>query len=318
MGRMARLSFIDSRINYHDDESIAWEGTHEHPGDFSLQRIQTYADTEGALRETWYAANLGVPEDKHDAYTMMLKTPFEKGTYKDKYPLLLQQAMYYELIPCITFHYHHFISNTRHDLSIFNYDKKPEIVFHSRPEAVAGRETFGQRYAEWMRKAFSTKSYNAKRDRRNELILLLHLAKCDGEVTEHQKKVIAGFMTKGFDGFTRADKEHVLKLMSTKVSGTLHPQFAIFTNQQKKDEVTQHLMQLLPENGRHTEEEQTKLEEIRTLIGANNKPNPVIQFFTTWQVSAAILLILALVSVAVITYSNNKSQENRSSYTYPK
>ena len=238
------------------------------------------------------------------------------GTSKEKYPKLLQEELYVEGIPCATFNYNHILSATYHDVSVLSIDKEKDVLFHSNPTAVAEeKESFKEKINELCRKAFSTKAFKDKIDRKHEMFLMVHMAKADGVIEEQEKKYLAQTIT-GLHGFTNKEKAELFSLMSASTLPTISPTNAYFSNKERAEEARKKIIELVAKaDGEYEPQEKAKIDEINNAIelGYKAKPSAIGQFFKTWQVSASILFLTALLGFGVyfflIVYPQIKAEK---------
>lgn len=160
------------------------------------------------------------------------------------------------------------------------------------------KESVKVKINELCRRAFSTKAYKDKIDRKHEMFLMVHMAKADGVIEEQEKKYLAQTIT-GLHGFTNKEKAELFGLMSTSTLPTITPLNAYFSTKERAEEARKKIVELVAKaDGVYEPEEKTKLEEINKAIegGFKAKPSGIGQFFKTWQVSLSILLIIASLS----------------------
>ena len=112
----------------------------------------------------------------------------ELGLNKDRFPITTKEEIYYQLLPCVELSYKHMLTNTIHEFTIVNFFDNPEIFFHSEPEQLKqdlGNAT--KAVGGFFGKLFKTKGFKSKVDKRNEIVLLIHLAKVDGKIEDDEK-----------------------------------------------------------------------------------------------------------------------------------
>jgi len=211
--------------------------------------------------------------------------------------------MYYEGVPCATYNYNHILSATFHDVSVLNIDKTKEVLFHSNPADVAEeKESFKDKVNEWLRQAFSTKTFKDKIDRKHEMFLMVHMAKADGVIEEEEKRYLSQTIT-GLHGFTQKEKAELFGLMSATTLPPILPTNAYFSSKERAEEVRVRIVELVAKaDGEYEPEEKAKLEEINKAIelGYKAKPSAFGRFFKTWQVSVSLFLLLCLIAVGLV------------------
>ncbi|HEX7413563.1 MAG TPA: TerB family tellurite resistance protein, partial [Bacteroidia bacterium] len=196
----------------------------------------------------------------------------------------------------------HILSATYHDVSVLSTDKEKDVLFHSNPTAVAEeKETVKEKINELCRKAFSTKAFKDKIDRKHEMFLMVHMAKADGVIEEQEKKVLAQTIT-GLHGFTNKEKAELFGLMSASTLPVISPTNAYFSSKARAEEAKKKIIELVAKaDGDYEPLEKAKVDEINKAIeaGYKAKPSGIGRFFKTWQVSGSILVLFGLLGVGI-------------------
>lgn len=190
-GELASISYIETDIKQDNLDFIFTDKTEIDAPGFGLDTIKKFANANGQLVQTYKNLN-GDNKENYDEYSMVCsKNALVKtDNYKNRYPKLISEEMYYEGVPCVTYNYNHILSATFHDVSVLNIDRTKEVLFHSNPANVAAeRESLTDKAKELLSKAFSTKSYKDKVDRQHEMFLMIHMAKADGVIEEEKKDI---------------------------------------------------------------------------------------------------------------------------------
>jgi tellurite resistance protein len=303
-GELASISYIETEIKSDNLDLFFTDKTEIDAPGFGIESIKQFANANGQLVLTYKSLN-GDNKENYDEYsTVCSKNALaEVGDYKDRYPKLISEEMYYEGVPCATFNYNHILSATFHDVSVLNIDKTKEVLFHSNPADVAEeKESFKDKVNEWLRQAFSTKSFKDKIDRKHEMFLMLHMAKADGQIEEQEKRYLSQTIT-GLHGFTQKEKAELFGLMSASTLPPILPTNAYFSSQERAEEARKKIIELVAKaDGDYEPQEKAKLEEINKAIelGYKAKPSAFGRFFKTWQVSVSLLLLLCLIAVGVV------------------
>jgi len=302
-GELASISYIETEIKSDNLDLIFTDGKKIEAPSFGVDSIKKYVNPNGQLSLTYKNLN-GDNKDVYDDYsTFCSKSALAQiGASKEKYPKLITEEMYYEGVPCATFNYNHILSATFHDVSVLSIDKEQDVLFHSNPTAVAEeKESFKEKVNELCRRAFSTKAYKDKIDRKHEMFLMVHMAKADGVIEEQEKKYLAQTIT-GLHGFTNKEKAELFSLMSASTLPPISPLNAYFSSKDRATEARKKIVELVAKaDGEYEPQEKAKLEEINNAIeaGYKAKPSAIGQFFKTWQVSLAIIVILCLLGAGV-------------------
>ena len=297
-GELASISYIETDIKSDNLDLIFTDGKKIDEPNFGVNTIKKYANANGQLVLTYKNLN-GENKELYDEYsTFCSKNSLTQvGTSKERYPKLIAEEMYYEGVPCATFNYNHILSATFHDVSVLSIDKEKDVLFHSNPTAVAEeKESFKERVNELCRKAFSTKAFKDKIDRKHEMFLMVHMAKADGVIEEQEKRYLAQTIT-GLHGFTNKEKAELFGLMSSSTLPPILPTNAYFSSKERAEEARKKIVELVAKaDGEYEPEEKAKIEEINKAIelGYKAKPSAFGRFFSTWQVSISLILLLCL------------------------
>ena len=308
-GELAQISYVETTLKLNNDELFFTDKTEIIAPTFDLEKIKSFANTNLKL-ETVYKNYNNEKFENYDEYSLFCSKKaldtFEIS--KNNYPKLLREDIYYEAIPCATFTYTHILSATQHKVSILSIDNQKEVMFHSNPAEIAEeKESFKDRYFELLNKAFSTKKYLDKIDRKHEMFLMLHMTKADGKIEEEEKRFLSQTIT-GLKDFTKKEKQELFGLMASNKLPPLLPSNAYFSSVERSEDAKRKIVQLVAKlDGEYEESEKQKLEEINTLIeqGHSIKPTKIKNFFKTWQVSFPIVLLIVLLIVFLI-YNNIK------------
>lgn len=302
-GELASISYIETVIKSDNLDLTFTNGKKIEAPNFGVENIKKYVNPNGQLILTYKNLN-GENKENYDEYsTFCSKSALtEIGSSKERYPKLISEEMYYEGVPCATFNYNHILSATYHDVSVLSVDKEQDVLFHSNPTAIAEeKESFKEKVNELCRRAFSTKAYKDKIDRKHEMFLMVHMAKADGIIEEQEKKYLAQTIT-GLDGFTNKEKVELFGLMSASTLPAILPTNAYFSSKERAAETRKKIIELVAKaDGEYEPQEKAKLDEINNSIelGYKAKPSVLGRFLKTWQVSVSMFLLLCIVAVGV-------------------
>ncbi|MEJ8599090.1 TerB family tellurite resistance protein [Riemerella anatipestifer] len=306
-GELAQISYVETTLYSNNDELFFTDKTEINAPNFGLEKIRSFANTNLKL-ETIYRNYNNENFENYDEHSLFCSTKAldNFGISKNNYPKLLQENIYYEAIPCVTFTYTHILSATQHKVSILSIDEQREVLFHSNPAEIAEeKDSFKDRYLELLNKAFSTKKYLDKIDRKHEMFLMLHVAKADGKIEEEEKRFLSQTIT-GLKGFTKKEKQELFGLMTSNTLPPLLPSNAYFSSVERSEDAKRKIVELVAKlDGEYEENEKQKLNEINSLIeqGHSIKPSKIANFFKTWQVSFPIILLIFLIIIFLI-YTN--------------
>lgn len=306
-GELASISYIETEIKADNLELIFTDGKTIDAPSFGVDTIKKYANSNGQVSLTYKNLNGDNKEAYDDYSTFCSKNALTQiGTSKEKYPKLISEEIYYEGVPCATFNYNHILSATFHDVSVLSIDTEQDVLFHSNPTAVAEeKESIKEKVNELCRRAFSTKAYKDKIDRKHEMFLMVHMAKADGVIEEQEKKYLAQTIT-GLHGFTNKEKAELFGLMSANTLPAISPTNAYFSNKGRAEEAKKKIIELVAKaDGDYEPQEKAKVAEINNAIelGFKAKPSAIGQFFKTWQVSVFILFLTALLGFGIYFFA---------------
>ncbi len=302
-GELASISYIETEIKLDNLDLIFTNESKIDAIGFGLETIKKFTNANGQLVLTYKNLN-GESKEYYDEYSTICSKNVlkEVGVYKDRYPKLINEEMYYECVPCATYNYNHILSATFHDVSVLSVDKQQEVLFHSNPTDVAEeKESFKDKANELLRKAFSTKAFKDKIDRKHEMFLMVHMAKADGIIEEHEKRYLSQTIT-GLHGFTQKEKAELFGLMSATTLPEILPTNAYFSSRERAEDARKKIIDLVAKADREYQPiVKAKLQEINNAIelGYKAKPSALSRFFKTWQVSVSSFLFLCFVAVVV-------------------
>lgn len=303
-GELGHIAYIETEVNSYNDKFIFSE--EEGTISCDVRTFSGHYKTDQPLETTYNSIEQKIKENYDDHSTICSHEGMERSDFKkDDYPLLLTEEIYYEAIPCVTFNYDHILSATQHQVSVLGIDQQREVLYHSNPTATPQeKESKKEKFKELCRKAFSTKAYKDKIDRRNEMLLMIHMAKADGVIEEKEKKYLAGVIT-GLEGFTNSEKSHLFSLMSRQDLPLIKMEDAIFSTVQRGNLAKQKIVELVAKADLDYEPiERAKLEEITKAIeiAQKSKSSWLMNFLKTWQVSLSVFILIALISYLIYLF----------------
>jgi hypothetical protein len=221
---------------------------------------------------------------------------------KDEYPRIISEEIYYDVIPFSTLEYNHILSGTIHKFSAVHDKENFDILFHTNPVSVKKFDIINLfKAAGWnFKKAFSTKSYKEKLDKKNELLLLFRVAKVDGQIEDSEKRVLSELIT-DLKEFSSKEKVELFNLFSMKELPPLTEEETVFSSNDRAEIAIQNLNKMMKEDLEIEAPEILLISSIKDKIYSNigKYPGFAVSFFKTWQVSLPI--IISLISVIGIT-----------------
>jgi tellurite resistance protein len=303
-GELASISYIETHVQEINKELICTNGNEISVNGFGVGTIKKFVNSGGNSELTYKNLN-GQNSSNYNEHTEFVsdKSLAQLGLSKSSYPQVVLEEIYTEGVPCATFNYNHILSATFHDVSVLSIDKENEILFHSNPADVSQeKESIGQKINEWIKQAFSTKSFKDKIDRKHEMFLMVHMAKADGIIEDEEKRYLSKTIT-GLHGFTVKEKAELFGLMSSTALPPIAPLNAYFSSKERAEEAKKKIIELVAKaDGDYEQVEKDKIQEINTAIelGFKAKPTALSRFFKTWQVSVPI--ILSIISISVFLF----------------
>ncbi|MBT0550861.1 TerB family tellurite resistance protein [Riemerella anatipestifer] len=297
-GEIATISYIETEIKYDNNHFYISDGTEISVPNFNINKLKSFVDQQHQLEYTYKNYNEENIEN-YDPHSIFCSNRIQEilGLQKNNYPKLISEEIYYEAIPCVTFTYNHILSATQHKVSILSIDNEKEILFHSNPSSIINKkESITEIYTELLNRAFSTKRYLNKVDRKHEIFLMLHMAKSDGKIEEQEKRYLANTIT-GLQGFTLKEKRELFALMSESTLPPLLPSNAYFSSKARSEEAKKKIIELIANaDGEYEDAEKRKLNEINEAIEKGHlvKPTKTSNFLKTWQVSYPLIILMVV------------------------
>ena len=264
MGTMAQIVFVESYVSENETEKIILQGDKLNINDSNIQKhLKVNPKTELVYKKV----NDDLKE-YYDEYSKIYAENFEKdlGLNKDGFPLLTKEEIYYQIVPCVELSYKHMLTNTSHEFTIIDFYNNPEIIFHSEPEQLKqdlGNAT--KAVGGFFGKLFKTKGFKTKEDKRNEIVLLIHLAKVDGKI-EDQEKVYLSEMIGSLDDFTNSEKQKLFDIMNSAVLPELTKADVTFSSKERGQEVVSKLTELANTDGVMEGVEKTLIDKIKSMM----------------------------------------------------
>lgn len=206
--------------------------------------------------------------ENYNEYSRLYASNLEKDLelYKGEYPLLTKEEIYYQVIACVELSYKHVLTNTVHEFTIIDFWNKPEIIYHSEPELLI-RDVKNSKKAitGFLGNLFKTKKFKIKRDVKNEIILLINLAKIDGRIVE-QEKIKLSQMISNLKDFTNSEKQSLYNVLNTYPLPELKKTDVQFSSAQRGQEVLNKLISLAGSDGETAEAEKAFIEKVKGLM----------------------------------------------------
>lgn len=265
IGTLGQVVYVNSHVSQNENEKIILKGEKLNISDSHIQS-HVKSNTQGQL--VFKKVNDKV-EDNYDEYSKEYAEIFEKelGLNKGTFPLITKEEMYYQVVPCVELSYKHMLTNTTHAFIIIDIWDNPEIVFLSEPEEL--KQDLGnvtKSVGGFFGKLFKTKGFKTKEDRKNEITLLIHLAKIDGKIEDEEKLSLSNEIGT-LEDFTNSEKQKLFDLMNAKTLPQLTKDDVIFSSKERANEVLEKLTKLAMADGELEGEEKEFIDKVKSLIG---------------------------------------------------
>jgi len=263
-GVMAQIVFTNTDIQKFEATKLLKSGAKN-----NLENIQIKEHVKSDLEFQLHYNNLNNNiTDNQDEISKKLFKVYEEDLElsKNRFPLLLQEEIAYQVIPCVSFTFKHMLTNTEHEVSIINFWDNPEIIFHSEAEAIkTNLKSVSKSVGKVFSKMFKTKAHKQKEDRKIEIKLMIYLAKSDG-IIEEEEKIFLSDEISHLDDFTNSEKKELFNLMNLVELPELTADDIKFTDHQKGIEIIDKLTQLANSDGMFEMAEKKLIEKIKKLM----------------------------------------------------
>lgn len=263
IGTLGQIIYVNSFVSQNSNEKIILKGEKLNISENNIQSHIKYIKEQ----LVYHKVNEKV-EDNYDQYNKEYAEIFEKdlSLNKETFPLLTKEEMFYQVVPCIELSYKHMLTNTSHEFTIINFFNNPEVIFHNEPEQLKqdlGNAT--KAVGSFFGKLFKTKSFKTKEDKRNEIVLLIHLARVDGKI-EDQEKVYLSEMIGSLDDFTNSEKQKLFDVMNFATLPELTKADVTFSSKERGQEVLSKLTELANADGEIESAEKALIDKIKNMM----------------------------------------------------
>lgn len=264
MGFLGQIVYVSTTVSNDSIDKLTFEGE---TITVLESDIKKHIITDAPYLEIYRRLN-AVKTENYDEYSLKFATNFESDLKlnKDIFPAVVKEQMSYQIIPCIEITYKHIITNEEHKLTIIDIWSNPEVVFQSDAEEL--KQNIGnatKAVGGFFGKLFKTNNFKTKEDKRNEIILLIYLAKVDGKI-EEQEKIFLSDMIGNLNEFTNTEKQLLFDLMNASVLPELTIKETTFSSKERANEVIEKLNQLALSDGEIEESERVLSKKIIQLI----------------------------------------------------
>lgn len=264
IGIMGQIVFVESLVTENETEKIILKGEKLNITESTIQKHIT----SNVITETVYKKVNDDVAESYDEFSKEYAETFEKelNLNKDCFPLLTKEEIYYQIVPCVELSYKHVLTNTSHEFTIIDFFSKPEVIFHSEPEQLKqdlGNAT--KAVGGFLGKLFKTKGFKTKEDKRNEIVLLIHLVKVDGKI-EDEEKVYLSEMISSLDDFTNSEKQKLFDIMNSVTLPELTKVDVTFSSNERGQEVLSKLIKLAIADGEINDAEKALIDKIKKMM----------------------------------------------------
>lgn len=263
-GEMGYLSYVKTTLQPHESEQLFAAG--ERLNDVTDDEVLAQVNNLGETDQTIVNINEHRSEQR-DAYV----EPYARNIMEsfnlslEGLPKLLEEQVYYQVVPCVQIKYTHMLTNQQHEVSIINFFDNPQLKFHQAAEEVKKdiKDT-GKKMGRFFGKMLKTKKFKSKDDRKKEIRLMIYLAKADGVIEEEEKQFLAGNIN-SIEEFTSTEKSEFFDLMNAPSLPDLTKEDVTFSSSDKFNEVLSTLQNLASSDGNVEASEQKVIDTIRSL-----------------------------------------------------
>ena len=265
IGTVAQIVYVDSFVSQNENEKVILKGDKLNISDTNVTK---HVKSNQTGQVVFKKVNEKV-EETYDEFSKEYAEIFEKdlGLNKNNYPLVTKEEIYYQVVPCVELSYKHMLTNTVHEFTIVNIWDNPEIIFHSEPEQL--KQDLGnasKAVGGFFGKLFKTKGFKTKEDKKNEITLLIHLAKIDGKI-EDEEKISLSEAIGHLEEFTNSEKQQLFDLMNSATLPPLSKNDTAFSSKERANEVLEKLTKLAMADGELEGLEKEFIDKIKSLIG---------------------------------------------------
>ena len=109
------------------------------------------------------------------------------------------------------------------------------------------------------------KKYKAKEDKKNEITLLIYLAKADGKI-EEEEKISLSEDIQNLDDFLNSEKKILFDLMNSPTLPELTKKEVKFSTKERAAEVMDKITNLAMADGEMADDEKTLIDKIKSMI----------------------------------------------------
>jgi uncharacterized tellurite resistance protein B-like protein len=263
-GMIARFVYVETTIHEKDSIKVLKKGDKiEIDSKLVLSKYDKDAD-----KLICYNNINGKTEREIDEISQTIIPEFEKEMEcsKSKFPLLLQERLNYQVVPCIEVAFTHMLTKENHTLIIYDIWGNPEILYPTDPEKLSmSAGSIARSVGSVFSSLFKTKAHKKKEDTKIEIKLMIYLAKADGKIAEQEKKFIHAQID-GFLDLTNSEKKYFFNLINEKQLPDLTKEDLNFSDSSKGMDVVNKLKELAKSDNDFDQAERELIEKIESLL----------------------------------------------------
>lgn len=265
-GEMGQIAYVKTTIHKHQVEKLFDLGNGL--AEISESEVLNFANSGGSKERMVTNINDNVSMNRDELVEQYAtKIQNELGLSMDDFNKLLEEDLYYQVIPCVQIKYTHMLTNTTHEVSILNFFESPTLKFHQEVEEVKSDiKDKGKKVGRFFGKLLKTKSFKSKDDKKKEIKLLIYLAKVDGVIEDEEKTFLAGNIN-SITEFTSNEKKEFFDLMNMSSLPQLSAEDVKFSSEERFNEVLTKLESLAASDGTMEQAEADLISKIKNLRG---------------------------------------------------
>lgn len=265
-GYLGQLVFIETTVFENSYNNLFLTG--DKLQDIDENNIVTkHADKNAETQLTMINLN-DIKKEYYDEHNEHLSAAVHDnlGYTVDSFPKIIEEKMSYQIIPCVQLEYKHMLTNEIHSLTIVNFFESPEVILHSKAEELKkdfknSSKVVGGLFG----KVFKTKKFKSKEDKKNEIVLMIYLAKADGKIEEEEKQNISELIG-SLDDFSVSEKQSIFDLMNSNELPELTIKQVTFSSKERADEVVNNLAKLSSADGEVEPQELAFIDKIKSML----------------------------------------------------
>jgi hypothetical protein len=261
---ICQVVYVESTVISKEHEATLPQGE---PLKVVESAVQKHFDKNGTLQLQYKNLNDGALE-QYDDLSKGYADTLEKNLLlnKSQFPILTKEEMYYQVVPCVELSYKHILTNEVHEFAIIDIWNNPEIIFYSEAEKLKQSvKNVVKSVGGFLSKLFKTKKFFSKEDKRNEMYLLIYLAKIDNRIAPEEKVFLSDEIS-DFGDLTNSEKQRLFDLMNATTLPELTKANVTFSSKERAQEVLDTLHELANVDREMAPSETALIEKIKGMM----------------------------------------------------